>query len=92
MLLLVFVFIVAIAFVAGMFRNAVMYGVLGQTMPMMATDGHFSLRSLVPENLLAVAVPAVAGFVIVQGLIDTLLRVIAAAPLATAYSDLSASS
>ena len=91
MLLLVFAFVMAIAMIAGMFRNAVMYGVLGRTMPTMAMSGHFNLRTLVPADLLAAAGPVLVGFVIVQGLIDTLLRVIAAAPLAAAYRDLSAS-
>jgi hypothetical protein len=84
LLLLLCIFIFAVAIVAGMVRNIVLFGALGDIWHDLFTGSPQARIAAV----IAAAGPALIGFMIVQAFADTLLRVISAAPFARAYSEL----
>jgi hypothetical protein len=94
--LLVFVFILAVAFVLGVIRNALMLGQMQSLMQgFMPRMGNAPVAPR-PEfgrvlQALAQAVTSPLGItaIIIQGLGDAFLRVVAAAPFAEAYRQLS---
>ena len=91
--LLMFIFVAAIGIAFGLIRNAVMIGPMQDVMrDMMANprDPSRMLNRLIEVLSPKTISPEIIAFVAVQGLADTLLRVIALAPFGESYRVLAA--
>ena len=88
MLLLVVIFALAIGFAVSLIRNAVMIGPMSDMMREAVMHpgepGRMLNRIIAALNPQTLS-PMIAAFVVVQGLADTLLRVIVTAPFAESY-------